>query len=63
MFSDKVIFKQIKEYCGIIKIRGSQFSWLINFLQVRRDVISWISWLGRRGGGERKDNSGKVYFI
>ena len=52
-------FKMI--YCGIFKIRGGQFSWFVNFLQVRGDVILWISWLGE--GGERKDNSGKVYFI
>ena len=37
-------------YCGIIKIRGGQFSWFVNFLQVRGDVISWISWMEREGG-------------
>ena len=31
-------------------IHGGQFSWFVNFLQVPGDVISWISWLGRRGG-------------
>ena len=43
---------------GIIKIRGGQFLWFVNLLQVRGDVI-----FGERGGGERKDNSGKIYFI
>ena len=43
---------------GIIKIRGGQFSWFVNFLQVRGDVI-----FGEKEGGERKDNSGKNYFI
>ena len=38
-------------YCGIVNIRGGQFSWFVNYLQVRGDVISWISWLGRGGGG------------
>ena len=31
------------DYCGIIKIRGGKFSWFFNFLQVRGDVISLIS--------------------
>ena len=39
----------IINYCGIIKIRVGQFSWIVHFLQVRGDVISWISWLGRGG--------------
>ena len=30
-----------------------QFSWFVNFLQVRGDVISWIGWLGGGGGKER----------
>lgn len=29
-------------YCGIIKFRGGQFSWMASILQVRRDVISCV---------------------
>ena len=51
-------------YHRIILICRDQFSWFVNFLQIRGDVISWICLGGGGGGGvERKDNSEKVYFI
>ena len=46
-----------------LKFVGANFLWFVNFLQVRGEVTSWISWLGRGGGVERKDYSGKIYFI
>lgn len=29
-------------YCGIIKVRGGQFSWIAHILQFRGDVILWM---------------------
>ena len=36
--------KKKSTYCGIIQIRGVQCSWVNKFLQVRGDVISWVSY-------------------
>lgn len=29
-------------YCGIIYIRGGQFLWIVRFLLIRGDVVSWM---------------------
>ena len=50
-------------YCGIITIRGGQFSWFVIFLQVRGDAISWISWFGRERGGGGKGKITPEKFI
>ena len=51
-------------HLNYLNFRG-QFSWFVNSLRVRGDIISCIGWLVMEGGGvcERKNNSGKVYFI
>ena len=57
----------IHVYCGIsFKFMEVNFQGLSIFLQVRGDVISSISWLGRSGGGgglKKKGTLKKHFFF
>lgn len=36
------IIRRYCKYCEIIKFRGIQFSWIVGFLLIHKDVISWM---------------------
>lgn len=42
MIQEKYIIRRYCKYCEIIKFRGIQFSWIVGFLLIHKDVISWM---------------------
>ena len=43
MYTLFVVLNIHMRYCGIIPIRGGQCSWIVQILQIRLNVISWVT--------------------